>query len=378
MGQNFVIQFKKEATKMTFQKSVLYIGNFNTRENVAAFNRAIGILKLFSKLGYECHMILNQDDELVLNAFKFCTFHLISVSKKTFYLKSSFIIDVVKSISGLTDIVLYNYPSVPFFTIRRYAKNRGITVICDCTEWYDTSDVSLFKKPIKWLDTFVRMNICNYSADGVIVISKLLEKKYMSLNHILIYPIITKNYEVFPVRQTFHEGPFKFVYSGFSGKKKDDLIGFSKYLTKIGFNNYVITLIGKMHPQTLNYFDSNDIRYIHLGYKTHEEALKCVLQNECQIIIRKNNRRNNAGFPTKLAESIYFRVPVIANSFSDISCLNGDYIFCIDKDGYDLNSFFWRVRNNSVNFEEDREFFIEDHYYKCFQEFLGLLGEHKK
>lgn len=363
---------------MDCKKSVLYIGNFNTKDNVAAFNRAIGVLKLFSDIGYNCHMVLNQNYEVFSNNFLFCTFHFVNVSKTAFYFKSSFITEIIESIDNLSTIVLYNYPSIPFIKIRKHSKKKGLIVISDCTEWYDTSDVSLAKKPIKWFDTFLRMNYCNKIADGVIVISKLLEEKYKTQQHILIYPIIANQIHTSMTPHLVHDGPLKIVYCGFSGKKKDDLIKFGRFLKEKRFTDYIITLIGKIHPHTLKYFNINNINYEYLGYKDHSEALECVLKNECQIIIRKKTRRNNAGFPTKLAESIFFNIPVIVNTFSDIPYLKGDYLLNIDREKCNINSFFEKLRNGKMNFTEDQVLFDENHYIDEFCVFLQSLEEGRR
>jgi len=58
------------------------------------------------------------------------------------------------------------------------------------------------------------------------------------------------------------------------------------------------------------------------GRLSHEETIKYVLGCDCYIFIRRSDKRNNAGFPTKFAESYTCGVPVITTDVSDV----GEYI----------------------------------------------------
>ena len=55
-----------------------------------------------------------------------------------------------------------------------------------------------------------------------------------------------------------------------------------------------------------------------LGKQTHKDTIKYVLNSDCYIFIRTSDRRNNAGFPTKFAESFTCGCPIITTDVSDI------------------------------------------------------------
>jgi glycosyltransferase involved in cell wall biosynthesis len=55
-----------------------------------------------------------------------------------------------------------------------------------------------------------------------------------------------------------------------------------------------------------------------IGFVCHDDALKYLSKSDYSILLRKNIRYANAGFPSKLVESLSVGVPVICNITSDI------------------------------------------------------------
>jgi glycosyltransferase involved in cell wall biosynthesis len=49
-----------------------------------------------------------------------------------------------------------------------------------------------------------------------------------------------------------------------------------------------------------------------------KKHIKNILDCDCYIFIRSSDRRNNAGFPTKFAESFTCGVPIITTDVSDV------------------------------------------------------------
>ena len=55
-----------------------------------------------------------------------------------------------------------------------------------------------------------------------------------------------------------------------------------------------------------------------MGRFSHEETIKHAAHCDCYIFIRQSDVRNNAGFPTKFAESFTCGLPIITTDISDI------------------------------------------------------------
>ena len=70
-----------------------------------------------------------------------------------------------------------------------------------------------------------------------------------------------------------------------------------------------------------------------MGRLSHRETVKYILGCNCYIFIRRSDKRNNAGFPTKFAESYTCGVPIITTDVSDV----GEYI---KKSGYTELSYY--------------------------------------
>jgi glycosyltransferase involved in cell wall biosynthesis len=64
-----------------------------------------------------------------------------------------------------------------------------------------------------------------------------------------------------------------------------------------------------------------------MGKLSHSETIRYVLGCDCYIFIRRSDKRNNAGFPTKFAESYTCGVPIITTDVSDV----GEYINKSDR-----------------------------------------------
>ena len=61
---------------------------------------------------------------------------------------------------------------------------------------------------------------------------------------------------------------------------------------------------------------------VYHGRLSHRETLEKIAQSDFSILLRPDRRYANAGFPTKLVESLASGVPVITNRTSDI----GEYV----------------------------------------------------
>ena len=64
--------------------------------------------------------------------------------------------------------------------------------------------------------------------------------------------------------------------------------------------------------------DALSERIVFWGRVDHKKVLQIVKQSNWAIILRDNNRVVQAGFPTKLVESISCGTPVLVNDFSNI------------------------------------------------------------
>lgn len=344
---------------------VLYLGNFDYTNGFAAVNRAIGNSVLFNYSGFET-LIYCKNSRSIADSTFFSEHNISFIdrpacSKFDAYFKYKEYLQLIKKINGLKVVVLYNFPSFPFSKILKFCKRNDICVISDTTEWYDTKSCSFLLKPIKKMDTSFRLRNLNKKCDGCILISNYLLNYYSKVERkILIYPIMdfvvweSKRYD-FNVE---NKEKCKITLIGSSISSKDDISYFETLLSKK--ENYELSIIGL----DKNYDIKN--KNIHCyGHLPREGVYKALSESTFSYVVRRGTRANNAGFPTKFAESIVLNIPIIYSRFSDIPLLEQKYIFGFEKESF--------IKTNCETVEISKELkclFLADHYKDSMHTFL--------
>lgn len=362
------------------KSSILYLGNFSSK-NFAAFNRAMGVSKLFFQCDFAVHATF-YDDLSKLNSESFIkqndiVLHCLQFSKKQFYTSAKEQISLINQIGNVSVVVLYNYPAIPSLSIIKYCRKKGIIVISDVSEWYDTSNIPLFMKIFKKADTSLRMRYINKRVDGLFVISEYLSKFYRKQNVLKIYPLmdfaVPRNQRIVLKKQ------FTFGYAGVAGRKKDDLLGFLRYIQEQKITNFNLLLIGDIGDSTLKKIDSLECMYSFLGRLPHDQTINELNKCWCQIVFRKSTRMNNAGFPTKFSESLCLGLPVVCNGFSDLNLFESNMILNVDKDNSTIQSFLNRLPLNKNFDQKVANYFYADYYFEEFKKFIfELLNKRTK
>lgn len=328
------------------KKSVLYLGNFSPKTSFAALNRALGICKLFKESNYSSHIVVHDYDSDFLNDDYFSnndiTIHKFEFNKLLFYFSSRYCLELIKQIENLKIVVLYNFPHLPSVKIFKYCKKNNIKVIGDVTEWYDTSNANLLIKPIKFFDTEKRMRKLNFKLDGLITISNYLYSFYEIVRQkIKIYPLM--DYAIRndnnPKVLSKKDNVIRIGYAGVAGNKKDNICKVIDLLSCLGTNSIELHIIGTINKKTKNKIKKSNVKNVYYGHMSHEETVKILTKCDCQIIFRSHSRMNDAGFPTKFAESLALGIPTIVTDVSDLSLFSSDGVFVINGNLDDLNQY---------------------------------------
>lgn len=158
--------------------------------------------------------------------------------------------------------------------------------------------------------------------DGVICISQYLTDYYRSKNVPVFNVPPTLSVLTMPkVKNKLKGKKIKLVYTGNPGHKDilNDVISVVNSLKDL----YELDIAGVTGENTTN------IRYH--GYLSHENSLSLLCSSDFSILFRPLNKISQAGFSTKVVESMSCSVPVITNNTGDLSSYitdgNNGYIF---------------------------------------------------
>lgn len=215
-------------------------------------------------------------------------------------------------------VVLYGGYASYFSHLRSWTAQRGVPLIVDVVEWYGREQFGGILGTPLWISAshaFQRYQ----QADGVIAISGLLSEHFSRLPVVQIPP--TLDTSAVPVgRQRRGAAATKLVYAGVPGPK-DALLPVIETVGRMNRDGIKVTLdVLGPSAQELNHLAGGALpRGVEaLGRLAHHDALKRVANADFSLLLRPSTRFNNAGFPTKLVESMSCGTPAIATITSDL------------------------------------------------------------
>lgn len=306
-------------------KNILYIGGFELPDKNAAAQRVMSNAKLLRKMGFEVSFIgISKDIQnapsnvvgFVSNPVPYPTSTKQWIHQIVTFVDTHLILDRKPNY-----VILYNFPAIASLRILKACHKHGIKVIQDITEWESATSFTP-REFIHWLDINLRMKYAIKKMDGVIAISKLLYeyyKKYTST--ILIPPTIDQNDKKWNRERILStDTPRKLIYAGSIGMGNKDRL--DKIIEIVSQNKSVkLDIIGITEQQYISTFKKKipNSENIHFwGRVSHKIAVECVQKADFQLLIRDSTLKNNAGFPTKLVESLTCCTPLIATNISNI------------------------------------------------------------
>ena len=312
--------------------TILYMGNFELPDKNAAAHRVMNNAKIFRELGYKVAFLGTVRDEHFkgikrsdYNADIFEEAYPLGIKQWVNHIfDTSNILSLADNYDDVCLVIVYNTPFATFKAVKKAFSKKGIKVAYDCTEWNSFAEGSLPKRLYKKFDETQIRNRLHKNCDDIIVISKLMESKYKGANLLKLPPLVDLDDPIWHQDVTKNEDVFEFCFAAgsISNKEKLDIVlsAFSKIGDKklrfkiVGITKEEYILAYPMHKDIIE----RDSRISFMGMMTHENAVKSVLMCDCYIFIRESNTRNEAGFPTKFAESFTCGVPIISTDVSDI------------------------------------------------------------
>lgn len=315
---------------------VVYVGPFGFPDGGAAARRILGNAQSLREAGYAVEIASGQmegpadyDDFPVHSLGERTAEHMGSALKRLLYAgMGTKTVAWLDSLSTKPDaVILYSGYSPYFMRLLPWARRTKTPLIFDAVEWYDPpSALHWLRSPYYW-NTELAMRVYAARTGNILAISSYLERYYAArgCNTVLVPPTLDTS-RVTPNLESTTEGPMIVGYTGTPGHK--DL--FDAYLAALldldpEGRRVRLRMAGLSSDEVLAFpaLRAKGARALPgcveaLGRTPQEKAMELTRGADFSVLLRPNARNSNAGFPTKVVESLSVGTPVICNITSDL------------------------------------------------------------
>lgn len=256
-------------------------------------------------------------------------------------------LELLKDMENVDAVIAYNPPLGFTRKCQSYCAAKHIRFITDLTEWYASNEFPGGKlSPLYWMSE-LNMRWMQKKVKNKIVISSFLNSYFQQGNNLLVPPLVDlqenkwiKDLSVVPEDIRKHHG-IKLLFAGNPAKK--DLLAniLQAVLYFEGEIQMMVLGVGKV--MAAQYIDMKKWKQypesvVFLGRVPQEDVPSYYHLADFSVIVREPNRKNMAGFPTKMAESYAAGCPVMLNATSDLMEYVNDGRNCIVLKDYSVNS----------------------------------------
>lgn len=401
------------------KKTVIYIGNFFFPLGNAAGKRVYANGKILKELGYNV-IFIGQDKEnndmkelrstkKEYDGFTYYNFpypqnNFEWMKYKTAYKELIKLLESQNIIEDLALIIYYGSSRFSLFNklLINFCTTHNIKIVADSVDWLTTKT----KNPIFDLVKLVHYNYLNIylnkKTNGVITISKYLERHYkkQGCKTVILPPLSPINYGIPKLNSRCSDTKI-ITYAGLPFRKGQPVIDYNTLkdridkviillhqMKKVGCN-FIFNIYGftkeeyiQAIPGQKAYLDELGKSIAFHGHKQNEEVVNSIINSDFTILIRDLNRDTRAGFPTKVSESISCGTPVITTRTSDLEdyIVEGKNGFFLDFDNNNAVSYMKRIlKMNIEEIEVMKKYCIKsqtfhyNNYISRMKEFLNKI-----
>ena len=224
-------------------------------------------------------------------------------------------------------IVLYGTHLGYLLRLLPFCKRHGIRLLLDVVEWYDPRHLpGGFFGPFA-LSNELSMRFFAKKVDGIFVISRYLEQHFSGQGcKTLRVPPMFSIQQARPPQFREVNGLLNICYVGSPGKKEDFLSIF--YGLQIAYDagcRFVMHIVGVTAREFKHSYGLDLLSILKIdgvvqfyGRVANIEAKRIVASCDFLVVLRKNERFVQAGFPSKVAESLCLGTPIMANLMSNL------------------------------------------------------------
>jgi glycosyltransferase involved in cell wall biosynthesis len=325
------------------RKTIAYVGPFQFPDGGAGARRVLGVSMSLMDSGYDVIMGSGQrssDNKLRISRLSITSLNELPDNQATLFKKVIRQLtwggNTIAWLEGLSDrpdvIILAGGYTAYSKRLLPFCHHYKIPLIVDVVEWFQPSHLpGGFWGPFH-LNVELAMRWYYVRARNIIPISHYLENYYChkGCQTIRIPPTLDVQTTAARLDVNSCVEPLILAYTGVPGKK-DLLNNVVEALLQVDPEGHRVHLVvaGPKPEELLRFpvlrrFRSSSLPSCvkALGHLTHEEALNVVREADFSVLLRPRLRYAQAGFPTKVPESLAVGTPVMCNITSDL----GDYI----------------------------------------------------
>ncbi|MDD3415000.1 MAG: glycosyltransferase [Lachnospiraceae bacterium] len=335
------------------KKMILYVGNFVYPNGNAAGKRVLGNVKAIKGVGYStavfCFRNTNEGSYLQKDTIEDTLMYTIPYSdglprlnNHKVFSRFRDVLTQLKSQYQIAGVIMYTTLGTVDFNVKviKTCHKNNIKVYYDfCDYFSDISKNNFLKYLIKKSD----LNLLNTSVlpncDGIITISSYLKDKTNRKDVCVTVPPLSAEDDIQQVKND-NVSPVISYASFLSDTNRpvcewkdriDVILDVFVYIKKqypeikfllkfIGFSEENLLNMFLVHERSA-YRDKIEFLSDHvvfLGKCDNYKAQSEIMNSDFTILIRDSKESTNAGFPTKVSESISLGIPVIVNLTSDL------------------------------------------------------------
>lgn len=334
-------------------KQIVYVGSYNFPMGDAVAKRVLGIGKILNSAGYRVSFIGENStvkngtisEERQYEEFRYCSLHK-PASSKEHYQYSADIKCVEKKLKkwaeeGEISAVLFCGTKCAFFAdqLVKVCKKMGIPTVADSMDWLEIHTGNILFDLIKQADITYELCYVNKKVDGVLAISRYLSDYYSKggMTTVTIPPV--SPYERANINTKVNE-KITLVYAGIPcrlgkplknrsyAKDRLDIAIELVYGAFLAGCSFLFRIYGLTEEQYCVVFpeqqeiiadliDAGVVKF--MGYAKENIVREAVRGADFTVLLREKNRTSEAGFPTKISESITLGTPVITTETSDLA-----------------------------------------------------------
>lgn len=343
-----------------YRDAIVYVGNFDRPEMNAAGKRVYGNALILRDLGYKVVLVGKSKEDNpekcytseICEGITYVSFPNIGMLRATKYI--TWFHNYLKR-NRIHPICYFRYgsPTLAIFDwqLLKSARKGNIPVVADVVDWLSADGGSFIFNIIKTVDTWLEKAWLNKKSDGIVVISRYLEKYYKkSVKHVTVIPPVVEKYQ-----KPQYSGSDKtvLVYAGAPFRKGIEVKDVHKIKDRLDLTvqyvaeavesgaNLVFKIYGVTHDEYTTAFPKHkpivesygdNIQFF--GRVPMKAVQEEVNRADFTILLREKTRATMAGFPTKVVESMSCGTPVITTSTTDLPLYinNGVNGFFVDID----------------------------------------------